>query len=260
VTAGVADGAARLDMGSVIGKLDAILDALSDESHALRLTELARRTGLPKSTVYRLCRILTTRRILERDERGYQLGVRLFELGERAPRRRNLCDLARPHLEDLTSRTRAIADLAILDGLDALVIEQLAPPASRRRHTEVGARLPLYCTAAGRALLAFGPGGMVGQVVSGGMRPRTPRSVTSPAALARALVRTHQLGAAVEVEEFALGFVSVAAPVLDHGRRVVAAVSATLPSHAADMELMPRRVIAAAEAIAAQLISAREGR
>ena len=167
--------------------------------------------------------------------------MRLFELGARAPRRRHLCDQARPHLEDLVTQTRSAVHLVLLEGLDALVLEHLTAPGHGAHGSDVGCRLPLHCSAAGRALLAHGPGDLVRQVLARGLPRRTPRTDTTAAGLARALERARARGVAVEVEELALGYVAVGAPVLDPAGRVAAAVSATVPTHAADVGLLARR-------------------
>ena len=90
---------------SVLGRIIAILDAVKESGGSISITDLAMRTGLPKSTVSRLVAELTGQRYLERAEDGVTLGLRLFELGARAslPRglaRRAACAEPYPGSED----------------------------------------------------------------------------------------------------------------------------------------------------------------
>src|SRR3712207_5458591 len=140
----------RMELRSVVGKLDVILGAFSSEDDDVSLAELVRRTGLPKTTLHRLCQVLTTGGFLERHDGHYRLGLRLFELGQRVPRQRILRDAARPFMQKLLYQTQAVIHLAVLDGLEALVVERLSPFTLPTRHTQIAGRMPLHCTAAGR--------------------------------------------------------------------------------------------------------------
>src|SRR6202012_4186845 len=76
----------------------AVLGAFKSEENAVSPAELARRVGLPKSTVHRIVAALVEEGLLERQGARVQLGVRLFEIGQRVPRQRVLRDAARPYL------------------------------------------------------------------------------------------------------------------------------------------------------------------
>ncbi len=73
---------------SVLERLFALLDSFTDEEPELTLAQLSARTGIPKSTVHRLTKLLVEQRVLKRTDTGFALGLRLFELGELAGDRR----------------------------------------------------------------------------------------------------------------------------------------------------------------------------
>lgn len=243
----------RLDLRSVIGKTDMILDAFTLEDTTLSLAELVRRTGLPKTTVHRICQVSTTWGVLERDEDGYRLGLRLFELGQRVPRQRIVRDAAHPFLQELLLKTKAVVHVAVLDGLDAMVIERMSPYRKQTRLTPVAGRMPLHCTAVGKALLAFSHADIETEVMRKGLRRRTPYTITSALLFSQALERARTSGVASEDEEMHVGYLGVGAPIFGFDRTLIAAVSATAPVHSSSVESLTPAVTATAAAISTAL-------
>jgi DNA-binding IclR family transcriptional regulator len=217
---------------SVLGKARLLLGAFEAGAYRLRLTELSRRSGVPKASAYRLAQELVRWGLLERVGDSYQLGLAVFELGQRVPISAVLRVVARPLLVDLFAATRATVHLAVLEGGHVLYVEKVAGEANILTHSEVGGRLPATCTATGKVLLATRPEGeavVAGLARTGVARP-TSRSTPTPEALRAQLVEVRRLGYAVEVEETKVGFGSVAVPVVAADGTVTAAVSTTLPS------------------------------
>jgi DNA-binding IclR family transcriptional regulator len=220
-----------IDLRSVVGKIDIILAGFTIDDDQVSLAELVRRTGLPKTTLHRICQVLTAGGFLERADGQYRLGLRLFELGQRVPRQRILRDAARPHMQRLLYQTKSVTHLVILDGLDALVIERLTPFTQPTRHTQIAGRMPLHCTAAGKALLAFSPPSLATEVLREGLQRRTPRTITSALHFSRTLEKARATGIATEVEEMHVGYLAVGAPVLSPEGTAIAALSVTAPVH-----------------------------
>lgn len=196
---------------SVAGRVFSVLDAFAGGPDTLRLTEIARRTGLPVPTALRMVRELVTWGGLERAADGsYRLGTRIRALGAAAPCPRGLLDVSLPALRILTARTGGHADVAVPSDGTALCLVS-------------GERLPLHATAAGKILLAHGHG------PPAAVRRHTPYTLTAPGALHTQLARVRETGLAASHEEYRLGELSYAAPVLRDGA-TVAAVSVTLPT------------------------------
>ncbi|GAA4809505.1 IclR family transcriptional regulator [Actinomycetospora chlora] len=217
---------------SVLGKARLILGAFEAGAYRLRLTELSRRSGVAKASCYRIAQELVQWGLLERVGDSYQLGLAVFELGQRVPVSAVLRVVARPLLVDLFAATRATVHLAVLEGSHVLYVEKVAGEANILTHSEVGGRLPATCTATGKVLLATRP---EGEAVVAGLdgtplvRP-TSRSTPTPEALRAQLVEVRRAGFAVELEETKVGFGSVAVPVVGADGSVSAAVSTTLPA------------------------------
>lgn len=203
----------------------AVLTAFQGEEDAVSTAELARRAGLPRSTVHRIAASLAHEGLLERHASGVRLGVLLFELGQRVPRQRVLRDAARPYMHDLREATRQTVHLAILEGGQVVYVDILDWPGGPPLPSRVGGRLPAHVTGVGKAMLAFSPAETVREVLEGDLSRLSERSTVAPGLLARELADIRQTGLAFDREESGPGIVCAASPVLGAGREVLGALS-----------------------------------
>ncbi|MDN5744043.1 MAG: IclR family transcriptional regulator [Nocardioidaceae bacterium] len=247
------------DLDTVLGKAVAILRAFGHEDRLLPLAELVRRTGLAKPSVHRVAGDLVHHRLLEKTDHGYRLAGGLFELGMRAATERTLLELAMPFLQDLYARTHETVHLGVLEGAEVVYIAKIGGHRQARSPSRAGGRMPLHCTAIGKALLAHADLETRRAVVTGPLERRTPHTITAPGMLTRQLGRVLETGVAYEREESTPGIVCVAAPVLDSdGRVAVAAISVTGQAGRFRPETHASAVRVAATALASTL--ARRGR
>ncbi len=221
-------------MNSVLGKVRPILEAFTAEDNTLSLAELVRRTGVAKATVHRLAQELVVWGLLERAGCDYRLGLRLFEIGQRVHRQRILREVAQPYMEDLLLATQETIHFAIHDSLDVVYLEKILPHRGLNEESRVAGRLPLYCTATGKAILAYSPGTLFAEVVRNGLKPFTRHTVTSPGRLRTQLERIRAEGIAIEAEEIRLGYTSMAVPVFGSQSSLVGALSITAPTYRMD--------------------------
>jgi DNA-binding IclR family transcriptional regulator len=219
---------------SVLGRALTLLTAFRPGDAELTLAELARRTGIPKPTAHRLLTELARWDVVERTPTGMRLGMRLFELGQLAPRQRGLREAAAPYLADLFEATHETVHLAVLDGIEVVYVQKLDAVAGPRIPSRIGGRMPAYCTGVGKALLAFSSPDRLNEVLTAGLVRRTPRTVIAPGLLRRELAAVRSRGVAEEREESSVGIACVAAPVLDPGGRALAAISITGWAHRLD--------------------------
>jgi DNA-binding IclR family transcriptional regulator len=238
-------------MDSVLGRAVLLLEAFTADDHELPLAELVRRTGLPKSTAHRLLGELVDLRLLERTPHGYRLGGRLFELGMRASVERGLMEVAIPYMEDLYERTHETVHLGVREGTEVVYVAKIGGHRQAVAPSRIGGRMPLSCTAIGKALLAFAPTEVTDEVVLAGLERRTPRTIVAPGVLRRQLSAVRERGVSYEHEESTVGISCVAAPVLDPDEQVIAAISVTGPVTRFRPESAAPAVRAAAAGIAA---------
>lgn len=231
---------------SVLGRVDCIVGAFDCADGALTLHELTERTGLPKSTVHRMVDQLVAIGWIEREVSGYRIGMRLFEIGGLAARHSRLSDVAYPHLHGLSVATGLAVQMAILDGTDAVYLERI-PMKGLRLPTRQGGRQPAYCTALGKAMLAYDEDAAAA-VLAEELPARTPRTITDARHLRVDLERIAQTGLAFDHQESYEGLACVAAP-LRNGGRAIAAVSVTGPVARIDLHAVAPLVRSTATAI-----------
>lgn len=222
-----------------------VLEALAELGEG-GLGPLSRRTGLAKSTLYRLLQALAQRGFVEEERGVYRVGPRAFAVGQAYPKR-SLLRAARPEMEALAGELGESVNLAVRAGLEALYLDQVEGTRLVRLFTAPGSRAPLHATGVGKVLLAFGG-------VPEGLRlePYTPKTLTRLEALLAELERVRTRGYALDDEEREAGVRCVAAPVFGPSGEVVAALSLSAPAGRLPLErahaLAPRVVEAARRA------------
>ena len=208
----------------------AVLRLLATKAGPVTAGSVARELGLPRSTTYHLLAELAAAGFVTHlpEERRYGLGLATFELGSAYLRHDPLERLARPVLRSLIARTGRTAHLGVLHGSEALYLLREQPPHPHATVvTDVGVRLPAHLPASGRAMLGLLPAAQVRALFPGSFVVRTDRGPAHLPALRRLLAVERRRGWSVEDGYVTAGFASVAAPVLDHGGRPIAAISTT---------------------------------
>ncbi|MFI7128074.1 IclR family transcriptional regulator [Nonomuraea sp. NPDC050153] len=206
-------------------RIATVLAAFRAGDDAVGAAELARRTGLPKSTVHRIMGELVSAGLLERRGRGASLGLALFEIGQRVPRQRVLRDAAVPFMSDLREATRQTVHLAVLDGREVVYVDKLTATGGPPLPSAVGGRVPATATGVGKAILAFSPPATVGPLLAEPLPRLTARSITAPGLLSRELRRIRREGVAYDREESGPGITCVASPILGPDDLAIAALS-----------------------------------
>lgn len=241
---------------AVVDRIAAIVNFVAEQRDAVSIGEVARRTGLPKSTVSRIVRSLIPHGLLELQDEGIVLGLRFFELGEQASRPRSLRRLTYAHMESLRRATGQTVHLAVLDLPHVVYIEILRARNSPPLPSRVGGRVLAHTTGVGKALLAFSPPEATEQLIERGLERLGPRTITEPDALRAALWKVRASGFAVEVEESARGVACVAAPVLiGESDEPVAAISVSGLAHEIDLQACGRAVRDATLALRRQAVA-----
>jgi DNA-binding IclR family transcriptional regulator len=236
---------------SVLGKARLILEAFEIDELDLSLSEISRRTGISKASVHRLSHELLEWGMLERSGTDYRLGMRAFELGARVPRFRVLRDALRPFMENLHHTTKETVHLAVLDGLEVLYLEKIAADPRVARPSRIAGRMPLHCTATGKILLAYAPPSLLETVLARPLERRTPSTIIVPGVLREQLQKVPDKGHAIEQEETALGYCSVAVPLFGSSGLVLAALSITAPTFRAHTANYVSALIAVSRKVAA---------
>jgi IclR family acetate operon transcriptional repressor len=231
---------------SVLDRIIAIVEAVRECGGCASVMELARATGIPKSTASRTVAELVRRGYLERTEAGVVIGLRLFELGARATTPRRLGIAALPVLAELFNATGEHLNVAVQDGRDMVSVVsvrgRLRPVPSR-----AGGRVPAATTALGKAFLAFTTDESAVREITGGLDGRGRRR------LERELESVRSRAVAIDRCETFPGVVGVASPVLSPQHAPVAAISVAGPASEMDADRMMPLVRHAALALTRRL-------
>jgi DNA-binding IclR family transcriptional regulator len=207
-----------------------ILDAFDPVHRRLNLTEIARRSDLPLTTVHRHVRELVDWHALERRHDGtYEIGARLWHLGLLSPMHAELREVALPHLQDLWAATGDTVHLAVRRATEALYVERIGGVRSIRVVSRPGGTLPLHATGVGKVLLAWAPIDVQRSVLAS-LQRITRFTLVEPARLSDQLTEVRRTGTAWTREEMALGASSIAVPVTGVGGDLAAAVGIVVPS------------------------------
>ena len=205
----------------------AILDLIAREP-GLGLAEIRDRLALPNSSCHHLIATLCQLGALQvRTDRGYVLGLRLFELGANAANQRQLHDLALPMLKKLAQDVQLTCHLGVMEGAEAVYLLKVEGSREIRVNTWVGKRLSLHSSSLGKVLLAGLPEGELGGILEQiNWERKTPHSIVDPEAFRSHLQAVRERGWAIDDEEDLINIRCVAAPVRDMQGQVVAAISA----------------------------------
>jgi IclR family pca regulon transcriptional regulator len=204
----------------------AVIEAFGIQNKALTLSEAAAITGHSRASARRS--LLTLQRLgyVEWDGKYFHLAPRVLRLGHAYVTSTALSKVVQPVLETLSEHTHESSSLAVLDGGDAVFVARTSTRRSLSNALGMGSRLPAYCAATGRVLLAALPENEAELLLKRMKRiPLTPRTRTDLPDLLQLLDEVRQQGYAVCNEELELGIRSIAVPVRDATGRVIASMS-----------------------------------
>ena len=197
-----------------------VIDVIA-ESGSAGVRQLASISGYPLATTHRIVSTLAKRGYLKQDPvtKTYALSMRFVELGNRVQQQLNLTSIARPHLERLKRVTGESANLAVLDGEEAVYLEQVRSDHMLQLFTRLGARVPLYSTGVGKAMLSGWSDGEVDRylaratlkAVHAAYAEQMPREIS-----VKRSEKVRKQGFAVDNEEMEEGVRCVAALIRDH--------------------------------------------
>lgn len=211
-----------------------ILRSFSIESPELGVTEISHRTGLHKSTAFRLLETLEAEGLISRDpDTGrFRLGVGLIALAGRVLEHMDLRQASRRHMRILADRTGETVNLAILDEGSSLNLEQSLPRGRLvKNYGWIGRRTPVHATSTGKVLLAWLSESERQEILHNPLERFTPNTIVDLPELERALESVRVRGYAVGHEEYEIGLNAVATPVRNHEGEVIAALSISGPAY-----------------------------
>ena len=246
-------------ISSTVAKAFGIVDILASRVETgFSLAELSAMIGMPKSTTHRYLATLLELGLAERSSTDrFRLGTKVIELAGSFLANSDLRNESQPILLELAENTGETIHLSVPSGTEVVYIAKIESRHTWGMFSHIGTRLPMYCTALGKATLAFSAGNLLQKVLAEPLKPRTPNTITSAQALEAELAFIRSQGFAIDEEENEVGICCTGAPILDYTGLAIAAISVSGPRERMDRE----RCIQLGPSVreAAQRISKRRG-
>ncbi len=205
-----------------------ILSTFTVKRPALKVSEIAELANLDQATVFRFVYTLEHLGYLIRDEetKRYHQGVRMLSLSLPAREGIVVNEVALPSMVELSKHINETVKLAILDGLEVVMVGVVEIQDKLVYRTPIGHRLPIHCTALGKVLMAFQPvetwDSLISQIE---FIQRTDKTIIDPQKFRECLVETREQGYAIQDGEQILGLSSLAAPIFDSYGKIVAGIN-----------------------------------
>jgi DNA-binding IclR family transcriptional regulator len=211
---------------AVMKALD-ILEFLATQREA-SFTQIYSELGIPKTSAYHILSTLSHRGYVRfsGDSARYCLGLKLFELGTRSVSRIDLRAEALPLLRDLVTRTNETCNLGIQDGVEGVYLAKLEGTQPVRLYSWEGKRMPLHCTAIGKALLAWQGKEEREEILKEiELIAYTKNTITEKKKLKKHLAMIRRRGWSIDDQENEPHVRCLGAPVLSVDGRILAAIS-----------------------------------
>ena len=217
----------------------AILGCFTPERPVLGIADIADELGISRSTTHRYVITLFALGYLEQDSsRRYRLGLGVTDLGMSVLNATGLREHAHPHLDELRRETSYTVSIAVLNGGEIVYVDRA--PSFRNDidlGLDTGSRLPGYCTAMGKVLLANLPEREQSELLAPiKLTQRGPNTITSKNALRVELEQIREEGFAVNDQELAEGLHAIAVPVRAVSGKVAAALGLSADTSTSSLE------------------------
>lgn len=232
----VSDKNENLSSLQLVERVFAVLQVISATAVGAGVTQIAQQTGLPKSTVSRICATLEQLALVTRlpgkevGGRGFKIGPALVALVANVPHAESLAAIAQPYLQRLQEAVGETVALTLPEGDNAYVVSQITSRQAIQVRDWTGVRIPMHVQSTGRVFLAERTNEALDRYLMQPLQPYTSKTTCDPAQLRLILAQVREEGYAWVMEEFEEGLTALAAPVRNAAGQVIAAVNVFGPT------------------------------
>ena len=209
-----------------------ILEAVARADRPMRAADLMSACGLPKATVHRICGLLSERGYLRQQigVRGYVPGQKLIDFANLVQASPTQNTLRHAVLESVAGKVGETCNIAVPDGTEMVYWDRVETKWPLRHQLQIGARVPLHCTANGKLYLSTLTANRRERLLNTiKLEKCTPNTMTDRGELERALGEIAETGVSTDNEEFIEGMIAIAVPVKDAVGRFVAGLAIHAP-------------------------------
>lgn len=215
-------------MGDTISRLFQVIEFMAASNDWVSLRTMARELHINAATAFRILNTLKELGYVRQapQDSKYQLTLKIAGISAQVLEKVQLRQIAHPFLQYLTSITNETTHLSILDGNEFVYIDKVDNTQAMRMRSRVGQRGQLYCTAAGKSLLAYYPEAELPRLLNSlSFRPFTEYTITDLKKFQEHLIQIRQQGFAIDDEENEVGIRCIGAPIYDYAGRLAGALS-----------------------------------
>ena len=193
---------------------------------SLGLSDISKRTKLPRAGVRRLMHTLIALGFVRQSGDAFTLTPRVLQLGFSYLSSLSLREVAQPVIETLSRETDEVVAISVLDGANVIYVTRAEVTSVLRRGLTIGSRIPAFCTSMGRVLLAgLSPEACDANLNNSERRAWTRMTTTNPGKLSREIDIVRKQGWSFVGEELEIGACGIAVPIRDSNGNTVAAIN-----------------------------------
>lgn len=222
----------------------AVIEIFSERPRRLTITEVAEAASTTKATARRILRSLVAAGYADFDGHTFSLTPRVLRLGYAYLSSKTIIQLAEPVLRELRSKSGLSATMSVLDGEEIVIVARAPADQLVTIRSDIGNRLPAFCTSMGRAMLSSLPDAEIERIVrSERTKPLTPKTETDPRRLIEIVREIQRRGYSLVDQEIERGLVSMAMPV--RNARVGRCYAVCVSAHTSQMKAgdMPNKAL-----------------
>jgi len=225
-----------------------LLEQFKADRDELGVTELSKRLSLHKNNVFRLLATLEAKGYIEQNKatENYRLGVKSLELGQTFIKQLGLVRQAKPFLKEIVEKCNEMAYLGTIRQNSVIYLDGEEANQTVKVANRVGWRLPIHCTAIGKAQIAYASEEELDKLgILDHMERFTPNTIIDRAEFTKHIKEITKRGYALDDEEYNLGVRCVGVPLRDYTGRVVGGISVSGPSFRMTDEVLKKKIIPA---------------
>lgn len=220
-------------------KLLQILNAMSLKDEYMSISKISQITGLSQSTTHRILNdmVLCNYVIKNHSLKMYKIGVGMLTLASRLMASNSITTASREEMTKLNKITTETIHLVSLDGMEAVYIDKMDTRHSIGLMSRIGKKIPLYCTSAGKAILAFKDEEWINEYIDTIKRERyTAKTLVDEIELRKELMHVKECGYALDNEEHHDNIICIGAPIFSSPDEPIASISIAAPAYRLPVE------------------------
>ena len=236
-----------------------MLNIIADSERGVTVTEISHTTGLGVSATYHLLNTLKKNNFIYQDQESkkYTIGTGIFRLYALAERHNALMSVAKPQLDELSKICGETSNLIVLQGKDAVYVAQSISNHMINMFTQIGARVPYYCTGGGKVILAYRSKEEREAIANSTEYIRfTRHTILNASDLLAELDKIREQGVGYDKGEREEDVMCIAAPIFNAGGNVIAAMSISGPLYRLEgkgLDVLKEAVLKSAQALSGKM-------